>query len=184
MERPSEIERLSTMTPDDFLDVLAKRLGGLLGALSNLGDRQSFPLSGLLANTMAQNRVALVGEAAHALPPIGAQGLNLGLVDAATLADHIAAARTANQDIGSDEVLAKYDQARRADVRRRAGAVDLLNRSLHAGLGPLNLARGAGLHVMAAMPSLRRRLMQEGLYPPRPLPSLMQVVVRDLANRY
>ena len=174
MHSPAEIDRMSALPPTAFLDALSERLGGLLGQLSDLGPRRSYPLSGLIAETMGRNRVALVGEAGHALPPIGAQGLNLGLVDAAVLADTVAAARAAGDDIGAAPALAAYDAARSADVRRRVGAVDLLNRSLNSGFGPLNLARGAGLHVLAAMPSLRRRLMLEGLYPPAPLPTLMQ----------
>ena len=71
-------------------------------------------------------------------------------------------------------VLEAYHMARAGDVRRRAGAVDLLNRSVGSVLWPLNLARGAGLHVLAASPALRRSLMHQGLYPPQPLPRLMR----------
>ena len=175
MHRPAEIGRLSALPPAAFLDTLSERLGCLLGTLTDLGSRRCFPLSGLVAETMGRARVALVGEAGHALPPIGAQGLNLGLVDAAVLADTVAAASARGDDIGGASTLAAYHAARSADVRRRVGAVDLLNRSSDTGFGALNLARGAGLHVLAAMPSLRRRLMLEGLYPPAPLPSLMQM---------
>ncbi len=174
MDRPAAIERVASLTEEDFLAALAARLGGLLGTLHSLGPRRVFPLEGLVAERMGARRVALVGEAAHALPPIGAQGLNLGLVDAAVLADLACAARRTGEDIGSDRLLAAYSAARVGDVRRRVGAVDLLNRSLEPMYAPLGLARGAGLHVLAAMPALRRRLMLEGLYPPAPIPSLMR----------
>ncbi len=174
MHRPDEIARLERMPAPEFLDRLAERLGGLLGAISDPTPRRAFDLVSLVPETMGRKRVALLGEAAHALPPIGAQGLNLGLVDAAVLADLVAQARARGDDIGAPALLATYSGARLTEVERRIGAVDLLNRSLWPGLWPLGLARGAGLHVLAAMPSLRRRLMREGLYPPAPIPSLMQ----------
>ncbi len=173
MHRPDEVRLLQEMPASRFLERLGKRLGGLLGALSELSARRAFELKGLVAESMGRTRVALVGEAAHAFPPIGAQGLNLGLADIAVLVDLMVAARKAAGDIGDPAVLAAYDAARKGEVQRRAGAVDLLNRSLQPGIWPLGLARGAGLHLLAAMPSLRRRLMLEGLFPPLPLPSLM-----------
>ena len=153
---------------------LAELLGGLLGDISALGVRRAFPLTGLKAETLARRRIALVGEAGHVLPPIGAQGLNLGMFDVAVLADGIARARTAGQDIGAPAVVEIYAQARSADMRVRQGAVDFLNRTLTSGMLPLDLARGAGLHLLAATPALRRRLMEQGLAPPAPLPALMR----------
>lgn len=173
MDKPDVVENLAALPPEAFLRRLGERLDGLLGTLSDLGPRRMYPLSGLIAGSMGRSRVALVGESAHAMPPIGAQGLNLGLSDAAVLADLVADQKAPSGDIGSDVLLAAYDRARSADVHRRVNAVDLLNRSIRPSLWPLGLARGAGLHVLAAMPSLRRRLMREGLYPPAPIPSLM-----------
>jgi 2-octaprenyl-6-methoxyphenol hydroxylase len=173
MHKPEEVRRLLDLPDDQFLQRLSVRLGGLLGSLSGLSRRRAFELLGLVAECMGRSRVALVGEAAHAFPPIGAQGLNLGLADVAVLVDLIVEAHRSGGDIGSQRLLSAYDMARKAEVLRRAGAVDLLNRSLQPGIWPLGLARGAGLHVLAATPALRRRLMLEGLYPPRPLPSLM-----------
>ena len=75
-----------------FGDALSERLGGLLGAIANVGARTEFPVAGLSADRLAAKRIVLVGEAAHILPPIGAQGLNLGFRDAAALADCVAEA--------------------------------------------------------------------------------------------
>ncbi len=174
VERPGEVERLMAATPEAFMAELAELLGGLLGDISALGVRRAFPLTGLKAETLARRRIALVGEAGHVLPPIGAQGLNLGMFDVAVLADGIARARTAGQDIGAPAVVEIYAQARSADMRVRQGAVDFLNRTLTSGMLPLDLARGAGLHLLAATPALRRRLMEQGLAPPAPLPALMR----------
>jgi 2-octaprenyl-6-methoxyphenol hydroxylase len=162
------------MERDDerFADALAERLDGLLGQVAGVGPRNCFPVAGLSAKTMAARRTALVGEAGHILPPIGAQGLNLGLRDAAALADCVADAL--GGDLGGDDVLQAYGGARRLDVLARAVGVDLLNRSLLTSLVPLQAARGIVLHGLNALPRLRRMVMRVGLEPPSALPSLMR----------
>jgi 2-octaprenyl-6-methoxyphenol hydroxylase len=159
---------------DLFALELERRLQGLLGTICDVGARAAFPLAGLSAERMFGRRVALVGEAAHVLPPIGAQGLNLGLRDAATLAEILGDVRAAGDDPGSEAGLADYDQRRRADVASRTIAVDLLNRSLILDFAPLHLLRGAGLHMLEAAPWLRRRVMQEGMQPSWQVPRLMR----------
>lgn len=181
VERPSEAERLAALDEHSFLDALEARLQGVLGTLSDAGPRRTFPLRALAAETLGRQRVALIGEAAHVIPPIGAQGLNLGLVDAATLVDCVRDALDAGRDIGGADTLAAYSASRRADIGRRTRAVDLLNRSLISGFWPVSLARGLGLHVIAALPALRARLMREGLEPPHPWPRLMRSALDELA---
>src|SRR5581483_7746845 len=105
VEAPEEARRLAALDEASFLIELSRRLQGLLGRLEDAGPRAAYPLSGLHAECMGQRRIALVGEAAHVIPPIGAQGLNLGLRDAATLADCVAAARTQGDDIGGEAML-------------------------------------------------------------------------------
>ena len=173
VEEPAETARLMELPPDRFAHELERRLQGLLGTISQLGARAAFPLSGLAAERMTGPRVALVGEAAHVLPPIGAQGLNLGLRDAATLAEVLGDAGAAG-DPGGDAPLAEYARRRRADVVSRTIAVDLLNRSLISGVVPLQLARGAGLHMLDSIAWLRRLVMQEGLQPSWEVPRLMR----------
>ena len=115
----------------------------------------------------------MVGEAAHVVPPIGAQGLNLGLRDGATVAELVAEARRQNTDIGSAEVLARYDTQRRADVTSRTIAVDLLNRSLLTDFLPAQGARGLSLYLVDRIGPLRRALMREGVAPAASQPRLM-----------
>ncbi|MFM9847432.1 MAG: UbiH/UbiF family hydroxylase [Hyphomicrobiaceae bacterium] len=174
VERPEEAARLKNLTPDLFAAELEQRLQGLLGSISQIGPRSVFPLSGLTADRLAHRRVALVGEAAHVLPPIGAQGLNLGFRDAAVLADVAGSAQASGLDPGGDTALADYETRRAADVLSRTMAVDLLNRSLISGFLPLHLARGAGLHLLGAFPPLRQLVMREGMQPSFALPRLMQ----------
>lgn len=173
VETRAEAARLMALEEDAFAAALHERLYGLLGDIGGVGPRAAFPLSGLTATGMARNRVALVGEAAHVLPPIGAQGLNLGFRDAAALAECMAEALAAGGDPGGPAAMAAYDRARRGDVLSRTLAVDALNRSLVSGLLPLQAARGLGLHLVQAVPPLRRFLMRQGVAPSG-LPPLMR----------
>jgi len=170
----AEITALMRYEAETFRETLQERLGGLLGRITETGARAEFPVAGLTAATLAAHRTALVGEAAHILPPIGAQGLNLGLRDAAALADCVATALRQGDDPGGESVLAAYRNTRRLDVLTRAVGVDLLSRSLLSGLMPIQAARGLFLHGLNALPPLRRMVMRLGLTPPTELPSLMR----------
>ncbi|MBI3433764.1 MAG: FAD-dependent monooxygenase, partial [Proteobacteria bacterium] len=107
----------------------------------------------------------LVGEAAHVLPPIGAQGLNLGIRDAATIAELAASACRKGGDCGGAETLRDYERARQGDVFSRVLAVDLLNRSLLTDFIPVQGARGLGLYLLDRIAPLRRSVMRAGLAP-------------------
>jgi 2-octaprenyl-6-methoxyphenol hydroxylase len=170
----ADIASLMDGDEEEFVDTLADRLDGLLGQIEGVGPRSSFPVAGLTARSLAARRVALVGEAGHILPPIGAQGLNLGLRDAAALADCVAEARARSWDPGDDDVLQSYVRARRLDVLSRTVGVDFLNRSLLTDFVPLQAARGIVLHGLAAFAPLRRMVMRVGLQPPSALPRLMR----------
>jgi len=174
VEEPAEALRLVALGEDAFAAELERCLGGALGSISEVGRRASFPLSGVMAEPIADRRVALVGEAAHRLPPIGAQGLNLGLRDAAWLADLVADALTRGEDPGGSAVLDAYDRCRRGDVASRTAVVDALNRSLLADMLPVDLVRGAGLVALKVVGPLRRVFMREGMAPSGRLPTLMQ----------
>jgi 2-octaprenyl-6-methoxyphenol hydroxylase len=170
----TDIDALMAADDTQFAAELQDRLGDTLGALSDIGPRAFFPVAGLTAKPLAQHRTALIGEAAHILPPIGAQGLNLGLRDAAALADAVADALRQGHDPGGLAVLAAYVRARQLDVMSRAVGVDLLNRSLLTSLLPVQAARGAVLAGLNAFAPLRRMVMRAGLAPPEALPRLMR----------
>lgn len=175
VEDPEEARRLAALDPLSFAAALETRLKGLLGSVSDVGRRAVFPLAGLTAERAAGNRVALVGEAAHVIPPIGAQGLNLGFRDVATLADCVADAIRAGGDPGAPETLAAYASARRLDIATRVTGVDLLNRTLlWDTLPPVRIARGLGLLGLAVIGPLRRLVMREGLAPSGVAPTLLQ----------
>lgn len=160
--RPEEAEALAALSDAELALRAETRMESMLGALSVEGGRQVHRLGEASAARLAARRVALVGEAAHLIPPIGAQGLNLGCADIEVLAD-IAARHAA--DPGSEAALARYDRRRRADVLARSTAVNLLNHSLLSGLLPAQIARSAGLSALGALAPLRNFFMREGLRP-------------------
>lgn len=137
------------------------RMQSMLGRVEVEPGRELYPLSFALPHRFAANRVALVGEAAHVFPPIGAQGLNLGIRDVEDLARILAGERDA--DPGAAGTLSRYDRRRRPDILARACAVDLLNRSLLSGMLPAQLARAAGLGLLGRLAPLRAFFMREGL---------------------
>ena len=174
VEEPAAAQDLARLDDRAFAALIEERLQGVLGAVSDLAPRGLHPLIGLRARSMTGPRVALVGEAAHVVPPVGAQGLNIGLRDAAELADCAAAAKAGGGDIGGPGVLAAYERARRWDVLGRSVSIDLLNRSLLADMLPVDMLRGLAAHLAAAFAPLRHLLMQEGMGLAGPLPSLMR----------
>lgn len=174
VEMPGEAQRLAALDDAAFLVELGSHVSGLLGTLSRVSQRKTFPLCGQTATVLAKNRSALIGEAGHVMPPIGAQGLNLSFRDAATLAELAADALRRGDDIGGADVCAAYERQRRADVASRSWTIDLMNRSLLSEYAPVHLARGLGLAALKAIPPLRRALMREGVSPSFATPRLMR----------
>jgi len=174
VDGPTVAKRLAGLDESAFRGALEARLQGLLGTVGEIGPRALFPLTGLTATEAGANRIALVGEAAHVIPPIGAQGLNLGLRDAAVLADCVRDAIASGASLGGPEMLSAYARARRLDIASRAWSIDLLNRSLISGFLPVQLFRGLGLHALNAVAPLRRFAIREGLSPSFVTPELMR----------
>lgn len=174
VERPQAAAELARLDDAQFRVALEARLRGLLGRIGGIGPRAVFPLKGMSANALGRDRVALTGEAGHVIPPIGAQGLNLGLRDAASIAELAGDAAAAGEDIGGADVLARYGRARAADVGSRTWTIDLLNRSLLSPLLPVHLLRGLGLAVLKSMAPIRRVAVREGLQPSWDVPRLMR----------
>jgi 2-octaprenyl-6-methoxyphenol hydroxylase len=170
---PAVAERLIRLDASELGHELERRAHSILGKFSVEPGRGAFPLTMQTARRFAAHRVILIGEAAHVFPPIGAQGLNLGLRDAATVAQVAGEARRAGRDIGSLEVAHRYERSRRLDVMTRRLAVDLLNRSLLSGFLPMQGARGLGVYALASSGPLRRAVMRAGLSAPL-APELMR----------
>jgi 2-octaprenyl-6-methoxyphenol hydroxylase len=165
VETPEEAKRLMALDDVAFARQLERSLHYALGHVSEVSTRGTFPLSGLQARDFAAQRIALVGEAAHVVPPIGAQGLNLGYRDVKALTR---AVHECGGDPGGMAVMRAYNMARRGDVMTRTLAADLLNRTLYSGFLPFQIARGAGLYLVNTVGPLRRLLMREGITPAGP----------------
>ena len=170
MERPARAEVLMAMSEGSLAAEIQIETHGELGLISNLGPRKSFPMKGLTARQFARDRVILIGEAAHVVPPIGAQGLNMSLRDAALAADLI----LASKDAGSQTLMAEYNALRRAEVLPRQQLIDLMNKSLLLGLIPLEGARALGLSALHYVGPLKRFIMEHGMQPKRNLPYAMR----------
>jgi 2-octaprenyl-6-methoxyphenol hydroxylase len=162
---PKEAERLLALSDDELSEAAEARSHSILGRIRVEPGRHLFPLAIEQPRQFAKARIALVGEAAHVVPPIGAQGLNMGLRDAADLADIVREAMAAGEDPGSPEVLRRYGRARRADVLSRTFVIDIANRSLLSDFLPMQSLRAAGLHLIGSIGPLRRLAMREGLAP-------------------
>jgi 2-octaprenyl-6-methoxyphenol hydroxylase len=166
-----EVARLSGAALDAEIE---RRCHSILGKVQVEPGHGTFPLVVGTASRFASGRIALIGEAAHVFPPIGAQGLNLGLRDAVTIAEVAGDAFHGGGDIGAAEVTAGYERRRRPDIGSRSVAIDLLNRSLLSDFLPFQGVRGLGLYALGRIGPLRRALMREGIAPSAAVAVLMR----------
>ena len=170
----TDAERLAQHDDATLALAIERQAQSHLGVMRVDGPRGLVPMTGLSVNRYWAARLALVGEAAHVFPPIGAQGLNLGFRDVASLRDAVVDGRDDGHGPGSDETLTRYQRSRDLDVRLRTAGVDGLNRTLLTGLLPADFLRGAGLLALSNIGPLRRIVMREGVLPRVGVPRLMQ----------
>lgn len=171
---PVDADALAALDDAELSTEIERTSHSILGKIEVETSRGMFPLSVTTARKFAAKRIALVGEAAHVIPPIGAQGLNLGLRDAATIGELAIAAQRDGRDIGGADVLSHYGKMRRTDVGSRTLAVDLLNRTLLTDFLPVQSMRGLGLYIIDRIGPLRRAVMREGVAPAAAQPRLMR----------
>jgi len=173
-ERRAEAARINALNDAEYLDVLRPRFGDFLGDISLAGARFSYPLTLTLANAFVADRVTLVGDAAHGIHPLAGQGLNAGLKDVAALAEVLVRAKRRGEDIGSVDVLARYQQWRRFDVATLAAATDAVNRLFSNDNSILRLGRDIGLGLVNSLPGLRRAFVREAAGLTGDQPKLLQ----------
>jgi 2-octaprenyl-6-methoxyphenol hydroxylase len=142
---------------------LAQRFGDYLGETAAFGRRWSYPLSLLHADSYIAERLALAGDAAHAIHPIAGQGLNLGIRDIAALAEVVVDAHRLGLDIGHLSVLERYQTWRRFDNVTLAAVTDSLLRLFSNAFPPLRAAREMGLAAAGMIPPLRRFFMHHSM---------------------
>jgi 2-octaprenyl-6-methoxyphenol hydroxylase len=160
-ERTAEADRIAALDDGAYLAEIALRAGGLLGDIALVGPRWVYPLELSLAQECVAPRLALLGDAAHAIHPIAGQGLNLAFRDIAALAEVLADARRRGEDIGAPHVLERYQRWRRFDSVAFGAGTDAINRLFSNDLGPARLLRDAGLAIVDAAPALKRFFMAE-----------------------
>ena len=149
------------MEDADFIEALKPVFGSHLGAISLAGLRYSHPLNLTLADSFTADRVALAGDAAHGLHPIAGQGLNLGLRDVAALAEVVVEAARRGEDIGAPDVLERYQRWRRFDATAMGLGMDRVNALFSNDIPVLRAARGLGMGLVTAIPTLRRGFMRQ-----------------------
>lgn len=157
--KPDTADDLLALDDVGLISELEERSRHLVGKISDIGARQTFPMSSQISSKMAVGRTFLVGESGHAFPPIGAQGLNLGIRDVQELAKQLK--HKTSSDI--DRTAVTYNKARRLDVTTRTMGVDLLNRSLLTDFLPVQSLRGLGLFATKSITPIRKAMMREGL---------------------
>ncbi|MBB4191207.1 2-octaprenyl-6-methoxyphenol hydroxylase [Rhizobium aethiopicum] len=154
-ERTHDADRLVTADDLIFEEELERRFGHKLGALKVIGDKRAFPLGLTLARAFVAPRLALAGDAAHGIHPISGQGLNLGFKDVAALAETIVEADRLGLDIGSINILERYQTWRRFDTFRMGVTTDVLNRLFSNDAMPIRIARDVGLGIVDRLPRLK-----------------------------
>lgn len=155
-EREDLAPAFLALSEDDFNAEVARRFTDYLGETKVVGARFGYPLTTQLARDYIARRFALIGDAAHVVHPLAGQGLNLGLRDAAALAEAIADAGRLGLDVGSPAPLDAYQRRRRIDATLMAATTDTLNRLFSNDIAPVRAVREAGLGLVNAIPPLRR----------------------------
>jgi 2-octaprenyl-6-methoxyphenol hydroxylase len=153
---------------------LMRRFGEFLDGATVEGPRFVYPLSLSLAEALVAPRIALIGDAAHGVHPVAGQGLNMGLKDAAALAEVLAEAARLGEDIGAETVLDRYARWRRFDNAALAAGFDAFVRLFSNDIAPIRLARDLGMAAVNRIGPLRRAFMQEAGGATGDLPRLLR----------
>lgn len=165
---------MMTLSDDERLNELRMRVGSHLGDISLTGKTHSYPLILLHAQEYIRPRIALIGDAAHAIHPIAGQGANLGYRDVAAISEVIADRARLGLDWGAADALAQYQRWRRFDTITMTSATDTLNRLFSNSVRPIRMARDVGLGVVNQIKPVKRMLMQNAMGLTGDLPRMMR----------
>ena len=172
-EENEEANHLQTLGDDLFLEELKGRFGNFRGEITLKGQRYFFPLSLSISKKLVADRIALVGDSAHAVHPIAGQGLNLGMRDVASLVEIITLARRCGEDFGTISVLNRYSTWRDFDRLTLYSFTHLVNKFFSNNSVILAVLRGIGMGVINNAPTIRRGLMNGASGYGDGLPTLM-----------
>ena len=173
-ETTARAAEISAMNDVDYMACLRPCFGDFLGEISLKGGRYSYPLNLTLADRFVDHRLALVGDAAHGVHPLAGQGLNLGLRDIAALTEVLALAMRRGEDIGTINVLKRFQQWRRFDTSSSVASTDSINKLFSNDNPLLRSIRDAGLGFVNSAPNLRRGLIRQAAGLTGELPKMLQ----------
>jgi 2-octaprenyl-6-methoxyphenol hydroxylase len=173
-EKRELVPAMVALDDDGFSAEIQRRFGDSLGRIRVLGRRWSYPLRLIHAESYVGRRLALIGDAAHAIHPIAGQGLNLGLRDVAAIAEVLIDAYRLGRDLGAADVLEDYQRWRRFDSMMLIAVTDSLNRLFSTDLAPVRLLRDVGLAAVNRMAPVKRLLMRHAMGAAGPRPRLLR----------
>lgn len=175
--RKAFVEELAGLDDPSLLARLDATMGSRLGRFLRIGKRKTYPLVGSHAERVTGRRAVLLGNAAQTLHPVAAQGFNLGLRDAATLAEIVLAALEAGEgagDVGAEAVLSHYAARRKSDTRGTRMLTQGLVRLFEPSFAPLAHARGVGLMALDCLPGAKRAFARRTMGLAGPVPRLVR----------
>lgn len=157
--KPESIEKLKVCSMEAFCETLSHQFDYRLGRVFSVSERQSFPLKMQKAKQTVQERMALIGDAAHVIHPLAGQGVNLGLLDAACLINVLKEAKERNCDLGHSLILRKYERVRKGHTLQLISEMEFLNRIFGTSLSPIIGLRSFGLNLINKSPFLKNRIL-------------------------
>ena len=172
-EKTNDADAISLLDDNQYMEILNSRLGSFLGKSKLIGGRHSFPLELRIADRFIDDRLALIGDAAHSVHPIAGQGLNAGFKDVAVLAHVLQDSCQRGEDFGSLGVLKRYEEWRRFDSVQLAYSTDLFNRLFSNENEALQLIRNIGIKILDSIPAAKRNIIKEAAGITGELPRLM-----------
>ena len=172
-EKTKDADAISLLDDNQYMEILNSRLGSFLGKSKLIGGRHSFPLELRIADRFIDDRLALIGDAAHSVHPIAGQGLNAGFKDVAVLAHVLQDSCQRGEDFGSLGVLKRYEEWRRFDSVQLAYSTDLFNRLFSNENEALQLIRNIGIKILDSIPAAKRNIIKEAAGITGELPRLM-----------
>jgi 2-octaprenylphenol hydroxylase len=172
---PDEAKRLSALSPEAFNKEITAAADGKLGVISLASERFSYPLTMRLAQNFMQERAILIGDAAHTIHPLAGQGVNLGLKDAAALAECLSLQVENNSLTVSQKTLKNFERWRKSDAAEMIAAMEAIKQVFNPQQKPTQLLRGIGMNLLNNLAPVKQQMIKQALGYQHHLPSLAKL---------